>query len=64
MSANLALGHQLHYKDQMKLWRAETAASWFADALRWVAEACTQPQSPELDIGPAPRSRDFPAFHC
>ncbi len=64
MSANLALAHQLHDKAQIKSPRAGTAASWFAIALDWVVEAFTQPLSPEFDIGAAPRSPQFPAFHC
>ena len=64
MSAHMALPQQLHYKDQLKLMRAETAASWFVAALSWVVDAFTQPLSPERDLGPAPRSRDFPSFYC
>lgn len=64
MSAHVALAHQLHYKDQMKLLRAETAASWFATALDWLVDACSRPLSSKLDVGPAPRSSDFPAFYC
>lgn len=64
MSANVALVQQLHYRDQMKLLRAECAASWFAVALDWIVDAFTQPLAREHDIGAAPRSRDFPAFHC
>ncbi len=61
MSANTTL---LNFKDPMKVVRAEPLTSWFGVALGWIVEACTQPLSPEFDIGPAPRSPRFPAFHC
>lgn len=64
MSASIAIAHGPHYKDQVKLVRAATAASWFAGAVRLVVDAFTEPLSPEFDMGPAPKSRDFPAFHC
>jgi hypothetical protein len=64
MSANMALSQQLHFKDQMKLMRAETAASWFATAVAWIVDAATQPLSPKFDVGAAPRSPAFPAFYC
>lgn len=64
MSAQIAFTPQRHYKDRMKSMRAETAASWFAVAVSWVVDVFTQPLSPEIDLGPAPRTRDFPSFYC
>ncbi len=64
MSANVALT-QLHYKEPMQRTGAESGAPRLvAIVLSWVVDAFTQPLSPEIDVGPAPRSRDFPAFYC
>jgi hypothetical protein len=64
MSAHAIAAPQVHYKDQMKMMRAETATSWTLAAVKWIADALTQPLSTEHDVGNAPRRRDFPAFHC
>jgi hypothetical protein len=62
MSANVAFT-QLHYEESMTRTGAGRAGL-VAAVLSWVVDVFTQPLSPEIDLGPAPRSRDFPAFYC
>jgi hypothetical protein len=58
------MGH-LHYRDQLKLMRAETAAAWMVAALNWIVEALrVEPAASELDSEQPARQRYYGAFHC
>ena len=63
-TATAPLGH-VHYKDQLKLMRAETAAAWMVAAFNWIGEALrAEPAAPERDVEAPARQRYYGAFHC
>jgi hypothetical protein len=65
MSATATVASQIRYKDQLKLMRAETAASWFAIAIDRVIEALKiEPAAHAASDEVAKTQRYFGAFHC
>lgn len=66
MSAEAALHGQVHYKEQLKLMRASTAAEWTFDALAWVWDFLRAPPAriESIDEATPSRPRYYGAFYC
>jgi hypothetical protein len=64
MSASATLTNQLRYRDQLKLMRAETAASWAAAAFDRVIKILKiEPASIAIDEDVAKPQRYFGAYY-
>ena len=49
MSATTVLAPHGHYKDHLKLMRAEVAADWATESFRWLVDGITRMLSAELE---------------
>ncbi len=64
MSATATLANQVHYKEQLKLMRAETVVSWFAIAFDRVIEALKiEPTAVTADERTAKPQRYYGAYY-
>lgn len=65
MSAITApMGHA-HYREQLKLMRAETVTAWTVAAFSWLFEAPrAESVATERDVDAPAQQRYFGAFHC
>lgn len=64
MSATAALVGPVHYKEQLKLMRAKTAADWTIDGLARAIAALAAPTQPNwLDEAVPPQKRYYGAFY-
>jgi len=67
MSTATTLTARVHYKDQLKLVRAETATAWMIASFRFVKDALRTVPPPSATVldeeAPSPQ-RHYGAFHC
>ena len=67
MSTATTLTARVHYRDQLKLVRAETATAWMIASLRFVKDALRTVPPPPATVRdeevPSPQ-RYYGAFHC
>jgi hypothetical protein len=65
MSATAVLDGRVHYKDQLKLQRASTAAEWTAEAFAWAFDAIRAEPGPAewIDEVTPRRPRYYGAFY-
>ena len=64
MSATATIANQVHYKEQLKLMRAETVVSWFALAFDRVIDALKiEPAAVTADDAAAKPQRWYGAYY-
>ena len=64
MSATATIANQVHYKEQLKLMRAETVVSWFAIAFDRVIDALQiEPAAVTADERNAKPQRYYGAYY-